>query len=143
MPVAQVLVINSSAHRRMSASGEYTIKDYKALRTSKPNQQIVFVVAEPPTSASGREHWVHVNTFTREINRNIEQPDPSKVVLCAQPGNSILESDYGIRYTYGDDSLFSLMWCCGILGTVIFSVLTTPLVLLCCIPMLLKWKKVK
>ena len=73
--------------------------------------------------------------FGTYVDPNIEQPDPDKLVLHASINR------YGcVRYYYYEDIP---VWYSRILIlAVVFSILATPLVLLCFLPMLLFMRKV-
>ena len=78
----------------------------------------------------GGEKWVIVGT----INDNITQPDPDRQALS---GAYTVD---GVRYTYGDELPKKITQ--ATVCAAICSVLATPLVLICIIPMILKLKKV-
>ena len=84
----------------------------------------------------GGEKWVIVENH-RTIYENVTQPDPNRQALFGDPTVGRLG---GIRYTYGDElpNKITLATVCA----VICSILATPLVLICIIPMILKLKKV-
>lgn len=89
------------------------------------------VVPIPPKRHGEPERWVAVDTSTGsyQFQTNILQPDPERAVLCTH-----------CRYCYGDK--FSCYIISSIVSTVIFSAITTPLLLLCCIPMMINLVKV-
>ncbi len=86
-------------------------------------------VCLPPRNAGEHERWVDIDLFTNQVDTNIRQPDQDRTVLY---------TGYGYWYT---DKLGSYITA-AIVSTVIFSILTTPIILLCCIPMIMKMKKV-
>ena len=93
------------------------------------------IVPIPPKSHGDPERWVAIEPLSHNIRTNIRQPDPEKAVLCAG------QNSYGsICYCYGNK--LSCYITSSIIFTVIFSVITTPLLLLCCIPMIKNLKKV-
>ena len=72
----------------------------------------------------------------RIINENITQPDPNRQALV---GADTLE---GIHYTYGNELPKKIIL--ATVRAVICSILATPLVLICIIPLILnKLKKVR
>ena len=90
----------------------------------------------PPKHCGEPERWVAVKPFSHGIRTNIRQPDPERAVLCGS------HSKYGhIDYYYGDD--LSCYIISSIIFTVILSVITTPLLLLCCIPAIKNLVKVR
>ena len=86
-------------------------------------------VCIPPHNADENERWVEINPLTHQVNTNIVQPDPNRTVLYT-----------GYGYSYADQLPTCIR--AAIISTVIFSILTTPIILLCCIPMIMKMKKV-
>ena len=81
----------------------------------------------------GGEKWVIVVNH-RTINDNITQPDPDRQALSGA------YTVGGVRYTYGDELPKKITQ--ATVCAAICSILTTPLVLICIIPMILKLKKV-
>ena len=93
------------------------------------------VVPIPPKNRGEPERWVAVEPRTLNIETNIRQPDPEKDVVCG------FQHIFGcVNYFYGDE--LSCYIISSIIFTVIFSVITTPLLLLCCIPMIRNLVKV-
>ncbi len=86
-------------------------------------------VCLPPRKAGENEKWVAIDPLTHQVNADIPQPDPNRTVLYP---------DCGYCYT---DKLGPCIKA-AIVSTVIFSILTTPIILLCCIPMIKKMKQV-
>jgi len=83
------------------------------------------------------ERWVVFRTV-RDITiriDNIEQPNPERQAL-----SGFQRPDKGINYTYADELSRKINF--GIVFTVICSILTTPVALLCFIPMILHLRKV-
>ena len=71
------------------------------------------------------------------IHENVTQPDSNRQALFGVPAVGRLG---GIRYTYGDELPKKITQ--ATVCAVICSILATPLVLICTIPMILKLKKV-
>jgi hypothetical protein len=94
------------------------------------------VVPIPPERHGEPDRWVAVEPLSKYIQANIRQPDPEKAVLCA----SVNRCGF-VEYFYGDK--ISCYIISSIILTVIFSVISTPLLLLCCVPMIRKLIKVK
>ncbi len=88
------------------------------------------IVCVPPREGEN-ERWIAVNPH--HIDFNIRQPDQNRTVLYAT-------ESYGLNYYYIDQLLCCINW--TIIATVIFSILTSPVILLCCIPMIKKMKQV-
>lgn len=84
----------------------------------------------------GGEKWVIVENH-RTIHENVTQPDPNRQALFGVATVGRLD---GISYTYGDELPNKITQ--ATVCAVICSILTTPLVLICIIPMILKLKKV-
>ena len=84
----------------------------------------------------GGEKWVIVENH-RTIHENVTQPDPNRQALFGVANAGRLG---GIRYTYGDELPNKITE--ATVCAVICSILTTPLVLICIIPVILKLKKV-
>ena len=94
------------------------------------------IVCVPPRSSAEKERWVAVDPLTNQIDLNIKQPDLSRTVLYAS------ENTYGCScYCYEDQLTCCIVW--TVISAVIFSILTTPLILPCCIPMIQKMKEVR
>ncbi len=94
------------------------------------------VVCVPPRAEGENERWVGVNRFSRQIDINIQQPNQNRTVLQAGEGNG----HNAIYYFYFDQLPSRIMW--TIIATVYLSILTSPVILLCCIPMVMKMKRV-
>ena len=91
------------------------------------------VVAIPPKAPNTREKWVAVSPAEGTIDPSIRQPDPNRKAICGY-------YECCLCYCYADE-----LPCCialTVVFAVIFSILTTPLVLLCCVPMIQRMKKV-
>ena len=93
------------------------------------------VVPIPPKSDGEPERWVAVEPLSKNIQTDIRQPDPEKTVLCASRNHLGC-----INYCYADK--MSCYIISSIIFTAIFSVISTPLLLLCCIPMIRNLMKV-
>ena len=98
---------------------------------SRPVREVKVVKNE-----HGGEKWVIVEDHTT-IDENVIQPDPDRQALFGVPTVGRLD---GIRYTYGDELPKKITQ--ATVCAVIFSILATPLTLICIIPMILKLKKV-
>jgi hypothetical protein len=96
------------------------------------------IVPIPPKSHGGPDRWVAVEPHSQCIQTDIQQPDPEKAVLCAT--RSYRCGYYTATYCYGDK--LSCYIISSIIFTAIFSVITTPLLLLFCIPMIRNLVKV-
>ncbi len=93
------------------------------------------VVCVPPRAEGESERWVSVDPFNQQIDTNVEQPQQNRTVLDAT-----VSGHYAIKYLYFDQLSSWIMW--TIIATVFFSILTSPVILLCCIPMVKKMKRV-
>ena len=91
------------------------------------------VVAVPPKAPNTEEKWVAVSALEGVIDPSIRQPDPERKAICGHYERCLC-------YWYADE----LPRCITltVVFAVIFSILTTPLVLLCCVPMIQRMKKV-
>ena len=105
-----------------NASAKGAIKNYR-------------IVPIPPKSDGGPERWVAVEPRSKDIQTNIRQPDPERAVLGAS------RNIFGCMYYYYGDKL-SCYISTSVIFTAIFSVISTPLLLLCCIPMIRNLMKV-
>ena len=93
------------------------------------------VVAVPPKAPDTKEKWMGVNPRDGSIKMDIRQPDPERNAVCGNNDNGCL------CYWYADE-----LPCCTVLAVVsavILSILTTPLILLCCVPMIHRMIKVR
>ena len=84
----------------------------------------------------GGEKWVIVENH-ETIHENVTQPDSNRQALFGVPAVGRLG---GICYTYGDELPKKITQ--ATVCAVICSILATPLVLICIIPMILRLKKV-
>lgn len=82
------------------------------------------------------QRWVAVDVLTRStVDAGIRQPEPNRLVLCA------CINKYGcICYGYHDEIDVWSRW--TLIFAVVFSILTTPLALLCFLPALKYMKRV-
>ena len=91
------------------------------------------VVAVPPKAPNTQEKWVAVSAVEGIIDPSIQQPDPERKALCGH-------YEYCLCYWYADE-----LPCCialTVVFAVILSILTTPLILLCFVPMIRRTIKV-
>ena len=100
--------------------------------------RILAVVAVPPKAPNTQEKWVAVNGIDGFVDPTIRQPDPERKALCGRFDQYCFS--YCLSYWYADE----LPRCITltVVFAVIFSILTTPLVLLCFMPMIRRMKKV-
>ena len=93
-----------------------------------------FIVCLPPKNTGENDRWVLVNPTTNEIaDVVIQQPDPGRTAVLAPLCKPL-------PYCYADQLRGILAL--SIILTIILSVISTPLVLLCCVPMIRGIKKV-
>ena len=97
------------------------------------------VVAVPPKAPNTQEKWVAVNAVEGIIDPSIRQPDPNRKAICGRYEQCLCYWYY-LCYWYADE----LPRCITltVVFAVILSILTTPLVLLCFVPMIRRMKKV-
>ena len=128
---------NLTKEERQIAINQLTSLDNASsgIATAYNQQPVYAVVPIPPSSHGQPERWVAVEPRSKNIDTNIRQPDPEKVVLCVCRNNRGC-----ISYCYGDK--ISCYIISSIIFTVIFTVITTPLLLLCCVPMIRNLVKV-
>ena len=92
------------------------------------------VVCVPPRSTGGRKQWLAINPLTNEVSPTpIEQPNQDRTVVFN-------DNSHWLFYCYYDQLPCCIGW--TIFATILFSIFTTPLILLCCIPMLYKMIRV-
>ena len=128
---------NLTDKERQIAINQLTSLDIAKSARAAAKQQIAFyrIVPIPPKSDGGPERWVSIEPLSKNIQTNIRQPDPERAVLCAN------RNSFGcINYCYEDK--LSCYIISSVIFTAIFSVITTPLLLLCCIPMIRNLMKV-
>ena len=91
------------------------------------------VVAVPPKAPNTQEKWVAVSTVEGIIDPSIRQPDPERKAICGH-------YEYCLCYWYANE----LPRCIAltVVFAVILSILTTPLILLCFVPMIRRMIKV-
>ena len=102
--------------------------------TSQYGTVFVHTTARPVPSQR-QEVWYSSSIFGNDYS--IEQPDPGRIVLG---GSRSRYTGFVVRYTYADQ--LPCMIQASIICTVIFSILATPVTLLCCIPQILSMKVV-
>ena len=91
------------------------------------------VVAVPPKAPNTQEKWVAVNAVAGVIDPSIRQPDPERKAICGR-------YEHCLCYWYADELPRCITL--AVVFAVILSILTTPLVLLCFVPMIRRMKKV-
>ena len=127
---------NLTKEERQIAINQLTSLDIAGSAMGATNLQTTYsIVPIPPRSHGEPERWVAIEPLSKRIETNIRQPNPEKAVLCASRNNCGC-----ISYYYGDK--ISCYIISSIIFTAIFSVITTPLLLLCCIPMIRNLVKV-
>ena len=92
------------------------------------------VVVVPPKAPNTKEKWVGVCAADGSFNTDFVQPDPERKVICGNNDNGCL------CYWYADELPRCVVL--AVVFTVILSIFTTPLVLLCCVPMIHGMNKV-
>ena len=98
------------------------------------NSQEKWVAVDiPPKAPNTQEKWVAVNALKGVIDPSIRQPDPERKAICGH-------YEYCLCYWYADELPRCMVL--AVVFAVILSILTTPLVLLCCVPMIHKMNKV-
>ena len=127
---------NLTVEERQIAINQLTLLDnLNGCIGAAKQKQTSRIVPLPPKHRGEHERWVAVEPLSQNIRTNIRQPDPERVVLCAS------QNEFGcINYCYADKLLCYIF--SSIIFTVIFSVITTPLLLLCCFPMIRNLVKV-
>ena len=121
------------------AMNQLTSFDYFASAVSQADfNHYLAVVAVPPIAPDTREKWVAVSPAEGVIDASIRQPDPERKALC---GYILGGSMCGCLCYWYDNELPSCI-ALTVVMAVILSILTTPLVLLCFIPMIHKMNKV-
>lgn len=100
-------------------------------------QQYLAVVCVPPKVSGDKEKWVGVYPSHSTFNPDIRQPDEGRVALCA---NQITGHSDAVCYWYTDELPCCIVFL--IVMAVVLSVLTTPLTLLCLVPMIYRMNKV-
>lgn len=121
---------------RVIALSQMTTYDSFVTGLSKTKDYLA-IVSVPPKVRGDKEKWVAVNPFNGIIQTNIRQPDEGRVALC---GNQI--SSYTDKVCYWYDNELPCCIACLIVMAVVFSVLTTPIILLCLVPVIHRLKKV-
>ena len=127
---------NLTDEERQIALNQLTFYDRLSSSLAAAKQQTIYcVVPIPPKHRGQPERWVVVEPLSQNIQTDIRQPDPERAVLFASKNNCGC-----LTYCYGDK--LSCYIISSIIFTVIFSIITTPLLLLCCIPMIINLMKV-
>ena len=103
-----------------------------AVPPKAPNTQEKWV-AVPPKAPNTQEKWVAVNALKGVIDPSIRQPDPERKAICGH-------YEYCLCYWYADELPHCMVL--AVVFAVILSILTTPLALLCFVPMIHKMNKV-
>ena len=103
-----------------------------AVPPKAPNTQEKWV-AVPPKAPNTQEKWVAVNALKGVIDPSIRQPDPERKAICGH-------YEYCLCYWYADELPRCMVL--AVVFAVILSILTTPLALLCFVPMIHKMNKV-
>ena len=103
-----------------------------AVPPKDPNTQEKWV-AVPPKAPNTQEKWVAVNALKGVIDPSIRQPDPERKAICGH-------YEYCLCYWYADELPRCMVL--AVVFAVILSILTTPLALLCFVPMIHKMNKV-
>ena len=91
-------------------------------------------VVLPPKAPNTKEKWVGVCAADGSFNTSFRQPDPERIAVCGNNDNGCL------CYGYADE--LPRCFVLAVVFTVILSILTTPLLLLCCVPMIHGMNKV-
>ena len=103
-----------------------------AVPPKAPNTQEKWL-AVPPKAPNTQEKWVAVNALKGVIDPSIRQPDPERKAICGH-------YEYCLCYWYADELPRCMVL--AVVFAVILSILTTPLALLCFVPMIHKMNKV-
>ena len=118
----------------MEEEDRQTVMDQLTCYDRLGNRNGVFaVVAVPPKAPNTQEKWVAVSAVEGVIDPSIQQPDPERKAICGH-------YECYLCYWYADE----LPRCITltVVFAVILSILTTPLVLLCFVPMIRRMNKV-
>ena len=118
----------------MDEEERQTVMDQLTCYDRVGNWNRVFaVLAVPPKAPNTQEKWVAVNGIEGVIDPSIQQPDPERKAICGR-------YEYCLCYWYADELPRCITL--AVVSAVILSILTTPLVLLCFVPMIRRMKKV-
>ena len=109
-----------------------TQEKWLAVPPKAPNTQEKWL-AVPPKAPNTQEKWVAVNALKGVIDPSIRQPDPERKAICGH-------YEYCLCYWYADELPRCMVL--AVVFAVILSILTTPLALLCFVPMIHKMNKV-
>ena len=134
-----VLTASKMGEDARIAMSQLTCFDHFASAVSQADfNHYIAVVAVPPNAPDARDKWVAVSPAEGIIDTSIRQPDPERNALC---GYILGGSVCGCLCYWYDNELPSCI-ALTVVMAVILSILTTPLVLLCFVPMIHKMNKV-
>ena len=120
---------------RKTALSQITTYDGFLAGISMANGQSHYTaVVVPPKAPNTKEKWVGVCAADGSFNTTFRQPDPERIAVCGSNDNGCL------CYGYADELPRCIVL--AVVFTVILSILTTPLLLLCCVPMIHGMNKV-
>ena len=120
---------------RKTALSQITTYDGFLAGISMANGQSHYTaVVVPPKAPDTKEKWVGVCAADGSFNTSFRQPDPERIAVCGSNDNGCL------CYGYADELPRCIVL--AVVFTVILSILTTPLLLLCCVPMIHGMNKV-
>ena len=103
-------------------------------QADNPLNRYYATVVVPPKAPDTKEKWVGVCAADGSFNPDFRQPDPERIAVCGSNDNGCL------CYGYADELPRCIVL--AVVFTVILSILTTPLVLLCCVPIIHRMNKV-
>ena len=118
---------------RKTALSQITNYDQSICKQCPHSNRTFAVVVVPPKGPDTQEKWVAVNALKGVINTSIRQPDPERKAICGH-------NECCLCYWYADELPLCIVL--AVVSAVIFSILTTPLVLLCFVPMIHRMNKV-
>lgn len=120
---------------RKTALSQITTYDGFLAGISMANGQSHYTaVVVPPKAPNTKEKWVGVCAADGSFNTSFRQPDPERTAVCGSNDNGCL------CYGYADELPQCIVL--AVVFTVILSIFTTPLLLLCCVPMIHGMNKV-
>ena len=120
---------------RKTALNQITTYDQLLSSFSIVNGQRHFTaVVVPPKAPNTKEKWVGVCAADGSFNTGFRQPDPERIAVCGNNDSGCL------CYGYADELPRCIVL--AVVFTVVLSIFTTPLVLLCCVPMIHGMNKV-
>ena len=103
-------------------------------KAAKAPGQFFSIVCLPPKNTGENDRWVLFNPTTNQIaDVHIQQPVPGRTAVLTPLSKCL-------PYCYADQ-LYGIL-ALSIILSMILSVITTPLILLCCVPMIWGIKKV-